>query len=241
MKKVIINKEIFKIIPELNVGVLVLKNVNECKKMTEEELKEIEKILNDANTIAKKYVPNEVISENEVVKIWRDIYSRFPTKKGTRCSLENLLKRVLHNNPVGSILPSVDITNAISLKYAFPIGAEDYDKIDNALCLDIMNGDEKFIPIGSTENESPLKSEIAYRDDNGVVCRCLNWRDGIRTEITDETNTEIIIMECVEPNRLEELQSALNELEELMTKYLDAKVVSNVILNNNDNEIDIKI
>ena len=230
MKKVIINKEIFNIIPELNVGVLVLKNVNENKKMNDNEAKEIESILNTANVTAKKYVPNEVISENEVVKVWRDIYSRFPTKKGTRCSLENLLKRVLHDNPVGSILPSVDITNSISLKYALPIGAEDYDKIENVLCLDIMKGNELFIPIGSEDNDSPLEKEIAYRDDYGVVCRCLNWRDEIRTEITDNTTNEIIIMECVEPNRLEELQTALNELSDLMAKYLDAEVVVNKIL-----------
>ena len=49
----------------------------------------------------------DVISENEVVKVWRDTYSKFPSKKGARCSLENLLKRIIHDNPVGTILPSV--------------------------------------------------------------------------------------------------------------------------------------
>ncbi len=240
MKKFIIDQEVFDILPELNAGVLVLKNVQENKKLSSTQDKEIKELLNNANKEAVKYVPSETISENDVVKVWRDTYSKFPTKKGARCSLENLLKRVLHGNPVGSILPSVDITNAISLKYAFPIGAEDVDKIDGDLHLGIMTGNEKFLPIGSEEDEPPYEGEIAYRDNYGAVCRCLNWRDGIRTEITDDTNYEFIVMECVEPDRLEELKKALDDLANLMCSYLDAEIFIKDILNKNYNEIVIQ-
>lgn len=240
MKKFIIDKNVFDILPELNAGVLVLKNVQENKKMSSSQDKEIKELLSNANKEAVEYVPSETISENDVVKVWRDTYSKFPTKKGARCSLENLLKRVLHGNPVGSILPSVDITNAISLKYAFPIGAEDVEKIDGDLHLGVMNGDEKFIPIGSEEDEPPYEGEIAYRDNYGAVCRCLNWRDGIRTEITDDTNYEFIVMECVEPDRLEELKKALDDLANLMCSYLDAEIFIKDILNKNNNEIVIQ-
>ena len=239
MKKFIIDNEVFDILPNLNAAVLVLKNVKENKEMNEQEDKELKDLLNNANKEAKKYVTNETISENEVVKVWRDTYSKFPTKKGARCSLENLLKRVLHGNPVGSILPSVDITNSISLKYAFPIGAEDVDKLDGDLHLSIMEGNEKFLPIGSEEEEPPIKGEIAYKDNYGAVCRCLNWRDGIRTEITDDTNYEFIVMECVEDSRLDELNSALDELSSLMCKYLDAEVVVKAIMNKENSEIEI--
>ena len=147
MKKFIVKDEFWDLFPEATLGVLVLNNVEEDKELSEDELNEIKKLLNSSNEIAKKYVPNDVISENDVVKVWREAYSKFPTKKGARCSLENLLKRVLHDNPVGTITPSVDITNSISLKYAFPIGAEDIDKIDGDIRLDIMEGNEKFIPM----------------------------------------------------------------------------------------------
>jgi len=240
MKEFIIDKEVFDILPDLNAGVLVLKNVQENKKLSSTQDKEIKELLNNANKEAIKYVPNETISENEVVKVWRDTYSKFPTKKGARCSLENLLKRVLHGNPVGSILPSVDITNAISLKYAFPIGAEDVDKLEGNLHLGIMTGNEKFLPIGSEKEEPPYKGEIAYRDDFGAVCRCLNWRDGVRTEITDDTNYEFIVMECVEPNRLDDLSNALNELSLLMCNYLDAEIVIKDIVNKDNNELVIQ-
>ena len=239
MKKFYVEKEVFDILPNLNVGVLVLKNVQENKTLEGTEAEEIKKILDTANKEAKRFLTSDTISENEVVKIWREAYSAFPTKKGARCSLENLLKRVLHDNPVGTILPSVDITNAISLKYAFPIGAEDLDKIDGNLRLGIMNGDEKFIPIGKETEEPPIKGEIAYRDDFGAVCRCLNWRDGIRTEITDDTTYEFIAMECLEPNRIEELKEALDQLEKLMCQYLDAETVTKTIITKEEQEVEI--
>ena len=239
MKKFIVKDEFWDLFPDATLGVLVLNNVEEDKELSDGESKEIKELLDSANDIAKKYVPNEVISENDVVKVWREAYSKFPTKKGARCSLENLLKRVLHDNPVGTILPSVDITNSISLKYAFPIGAEDVDKIDGDIRLDIMEGNEKFIPLGSEEEEPPLEGEVAYADDYGVVCRCFNWRDGKRTCIDDKTRNEFIIMECLEEDRVDELSEALNELKDLMTRYLNCEVKVLELVNSNNKEIEI--
>ncbi len=230
MQKFVVDKEFWDLFPEAAIGVLVLSNVQENKKMTKEDSLKIKAILDKANQDAKKFLISDIISENPVVKVWREAYQKFPTKKGARCSVENLLKRVLHEKPVGSILPSVDITNSISLKYALPIGAEDLSKFQGDLHLGAMNGDEQFLPHGSDKEEPPLEGEIAYRDDAGVVCRCLNWRDGQRTEVTDDTTDEFIAMECLEPSRLPELKTALDELAQLMAEYLDAKVVSCEIL-----------
>lgn len=240
MKKFIIDDAFWNIFPDVSVGVLVLKNVHESKKLESNEEQEIKTLLEAANKEAKKYLTSDVISENHVVKVWRDAYQKFPTKKGARCSIENLLKRVLHDNPVGTILPSVDITNAISLKYALPIGAEDASKFEGNLHLGIMNGNEHFLPIGSDEEEPPLNGEVAYRDDLGVVCRCLNWRDGQRTQISDDTTWEFIAMECIEPSRVNELKEAINNLAILMTKYLDAEVITKEILNINNKEVNIE-
>ena len=240
MKKFIVDKEFWDLFPNAHIGVLILKNVDEKKELNEKESSEIKELLDGANCNAKKYLTSDVISENDVVKVWRDVYSKFPTKKGARCSIENLLKRVLHDNPVGSICPSVDITNAISLKYAFPIGAEDIDKIEGDLHLGIMNGDEAFLPIGSSENDSPLPGEVAYADSIGAVCRCFNWRDGIRTQITDDTTCEFIAMECMEEERVTLLQEAIDELVLYFEKYLGAEVIGKTIISSSNREIDMK-
>ena len=147
------------------------------------------------------------------------------------------MKRVLKGNPVGTIAPTVDISNAISLKYAFPIGAENMDAFSGDLHLGIMQGGEDFLPIGSDKAEPPLPGEIAYYDEERVICRCWNWRDGQRTEVNDDTTKEFIAMECVEPERVEELQIALDELAALLSEYVGAEVINKQIVNREKTEV----
>ena len=147
---------------------------------------------------------------------------------------------MLKETPVGTIAPTVDITNAISLKYAFPIGAENLDAIEGDLHLGVMKGGEEFFPIGSDKMEPPLPGEIAYYDQAGVICRCWNWRDGKRTEVTDETTREFIAMECIEKDRVNELQAAVDELAELLSRYVGAKVMQKRIIDINHREADLE-
>ena len=236
MKKFIVDEGFWEIFPEASIAILTVKNVQEAAVLDDQKGSEIKALLNEANEGAKRFLSSETISENEVVKAWRDAYSKFSTKKGARCSLEALLKRVLKGNPVGSIAPTVDITNAISLKHAFPIGAENMDAFQGNLHLGIMQGGEDFWPIGSDKSEPPLPGEIAYYDEEGVICRCWNWRDGQRTEVGEDTTKEFIAMECVEPERVGELQIALDELAALLSKYVGAEVINKQIVNREKRE-----
>lgn len=236
MKKFILDSEFFELFPEGSVGVLCLTGA-EGKEISEEKRSEIAELLKKANEKAKVYVPNEPISSNEVVQVWREAYKKFPGKKGARCAIENLLKRVLKDNPVGPIHPSVDITNAISLKYAFPIGVEDCDSFDGDLHLGIMKGGEDFLPIGEDKQDPPKEGELAYYDNKGVVCRNWNWRDGKRTEVTDDTKTSFIAMECLEKDRVDDLKDALDDLADLFKKYMGAEVLCKEILNAENTEV----
>lgn len=240
MKKFIVDEGFWKIFPEAVIAVLTVKNVQEGIHLAPEKAEEIKNLLDSANEGAKRFLTSEVISENAVVQAWREAYSKFPTKKGARCSLEALLKRVLKGTPVGTIAPTVDISNAISLKHAFPIGAENMDAFQGDLHLGVMQGGEEFWPIGSDKMEPPLVGEIAYYDEAGVICRCWNWRDGKRTEVSEETTREFIAMECVEPERREELQAALDELSQLLSQYVGAEIITKTIVDREHPEITIE-
>ena len=229
MKQFICDKEFFELFPQATIGVLCLTGA-EGKELTEAQNKEIEGLLEEANKKAEKYVPDEPISANEVVKVWREAYKQFPGKKGARCAIENLLKRVLKNNPVSSIHPSVDITNSISLKYAFPIGVEDCDTFDGDIRLGFMKGGEDFVPIGEDSQDPPKEGELAYYDNTGVICRNWNWRDGQRTQVTDDTKTSFVAMECIEPDRVDDLEKALDELANLFEKYMGAKIEAKALV-----------
>lgn len=231
MKKFIADPSFWSLFPDAAIGVLTVKDVDEAAKLSGEQAAEVETMLKDANAAALTRLDDSIpLSQNRPVAVWREAYQKFPTKKGARCSIEALLKRVSKGEPVGTIAPTVDITNAISLKYALPIGVENMAAFHGDLHLGVMAGGEDFLPIGSEEQDPPRPGEVAYYDEKGVICRCWNWRDGQRTEVTDSTTSEFIAMECVEPERLGELQAALDELAELLKKYVGAAVIAKQIV-----------
>ena len=237
MKKFITDDSFWNLFPDASIGVLSVADLNSSAALGEAQAAEIAALLERANKTAKKYLEHATISENPVVAVWRQAYRKFPGKKGARCSVEALLKRVLLDHPVGSISPGVDITNAISLKYALPIGVENMDAFDGDLHLGTMKGGEDFLPIGSEKQEPPVPGELAYYDSTGAVCRCWNWRDGQRTAVRDDTAREFIAMECVEPERVEDLRSAISELAMLLEQYMGARIVSKAIVTSKAREI----
>lgn len=146
--------------------------------------------------------------------MWREAYRQFKTKKGARCSIEALLKRVENGRGVGPINPLVDIYNAVSLTWGLPCGGEDLDTFQGDLLLCTADGAEPFRALGDEEDEPPFPGEIVYKDDAGAVCRCWNWRDGQRTMLTENTKNAFLILECVDPARTDDLKAAAAMLAE---------------------------
>lgn len=231
--KFIAEKSYWDLFPNSKLGVLVLKNIQNG-----ESNEDIKNLLAEANDEAKKYLVKEVLSENPVISVWREAYKKFKTKKGVRCSIEALLKRVSQGNPVQSINMLVDIYNSASLKYGLPCGAEDLDTFVGNLKLTITNGGDKFIPLGSDEEDNTLPNELCYIDDAGAVCRCFNWRDGLRTMVKNDTKNVFLIMELVD-DRIDDLNLALDFITEYSKQYLNADI-ERYVLDINNNEICLK-
>lgn len=208
------DKSFFEIFPNAKLGVVVIKNMDNTKNSDE-----IITLLENANEEAKKYLVNEQLSENEVIKVYREAYTKFKTKKGARSSIEALLKRVKQGKPVGNINPLVDIYNSASLKFGLPCGAEDIDTFKGNLELTITSGGDDFYPLGDDKNEPTLDGELCYKDELGAVCRCFNWRDGVRTMITESTKNAFVIMELIDENRENVLNEALDYIVENSKKY----------------------
>ena len=170
MQKFIAEPSFWEILPEASIGIMVVRAMKTADEVSSEDKAAIASILNEANATANQHLTSNTISENEVVAVWRRAYQLFKTKKGARCSIENLLKRVLKGNPVGSITPSVDIYNAISLKYALPVGGENIDAFVGDFHLGIdEEGGKSFLPIGEEENAPTLPGELCYYDEEGAV------------------------------------------------------------------------
>ena len=234
MSKFIIEKPVWDLFPELSVGIVVAKGVDNSDAKEEELKAELAAALEAANEEAKKHLTSDVISENEVVAVWRKAYQQFKTKKGVRCSIEALLKRASKGNAVSNINPLVDIYNVISLKYALPCGGEDMDKFVGDLRLtQTVDGGDEFLALGDAENDNTLPGEVCYLDDAGAVCRCFNWRDGIRTMLTENTTNAFLIIECVDPNRKDVMETAIADLAEQIQTKLGGNVATSVLTKEN--------
>lgn len=165
MKQFVTEESFWELFPEAQIGIVVAHNMKPTAEVAPADAAAIARALAEANGKADQHLESNTISQNEVVAVWREAYQKFKTKKGARCSIENLLKRVLKGNPVGSITPSVDIYNTVSLTHALPVGGEDIDAMDGDIRLGITEGGDAFRPLGEEEDAPTLEGELCYRDD----------------------------------------------------------------------------
>lgn len=237
MKKFVTENSFWELFPDAAIGIVVAHGMKPEDEVSEEDRQKISKLLSEANNQADNHLESNTISQNQVVSVWRSAYQKFKTKKGARCSIENLLKRVLKGNPVGSITPSVDIYNAVSLKWALPVGGEDIDAMEGDIRLGITEGGDSFLALGDEEESPTLEGELCYRDDAGAICRCWNWRDGQRTMFTENSRKAFLIIESVDPKREGDLEGAVDDLADLVTRYLGAEVYAKKVITKDNREM----
>lgn len=241
MKQLIIEPSLWELFPDSVVGVLLLEEVNNTEEHHQFHREAIEKQLQEAGEEARQYLNEPVLSQNPVVAVWREAFSKFKTKKGVRSSIEALLKRIEKGTGVGSISPLVDVYNSVSLRYGLPCGMEDLDTIQGSLRLTVTEGGDPFFALGDVEVSETLAGEVCYQDDVGAVCRFWNWRDGQRTMITKDTKRAIAVIESVDPSRHEVLVEALNTLGDTVEKMGVGKVYGKAILSRQQPSVDLEI
>ncbi|TBX12961.1 B3/B4 domain-containing protein [Clostridium perfringens] len=233
MKKFIIEDDFWELFPNAKIGIITCNGIDNTIK-DENQYKDM---ISQGEKEALNHLPNEEFSSNEVIKVWRDAFKKFKTKKGARSSIEALLKRVSTGKGLETINPLVDIYNSISLKYAMPCGGEDMDKFIGDIRLTKATGDESFITLGSDKSESPYAGEIVYKDDEGAICRCWNWRESVRTMLTEDTKNAFLCIELVDENREKEFENALKELSQLVEENLGGKSEISILHINNKEAI----
>jgi DNA/RNA-binding domain of Phe-tRNA-synthetase-like protein len=142
---------------------------------------------------------------------WADVFRRFGAKpQRTPCSAQSLRERVLKAGTLGAINPVVDLYNAVSLKYAVPVGGENARGYVGSPRLVVADGSEIFDTMknGEPTAESPVKGEVVWRDDTGVTCRIWNWRQGVRTRIDSDTTDMWFVLESLPEMPLDALEDA---------------------------------
>lgn len=215
--KVTVDQAFWDLFPTARITVMSLYGIDN----TVDEAKDpyFKELLDKGTKRAWEFIDEENYTQSEFVQEWRQAFSKFKTKKGARSSIEALLKRVHQGREFYPINPLVDLYNSVSMAYALPCGGEDMDKLVGGLSLGQAKGGEPFFPLGADEDAPALEGEIIYYDQEGAVCRCLNWREAQRTMLTEDTKDAILVIEAINEEQAKRAQTAMQELKDLAKDY----------------------
>ena len=155
--------------------------------------------------------------EHPHLKLWRDTYSAFGAKPSAYpCSAEALIQRVVKGgaDAVPGINCLVDAYNAVSLTHLVPIGGEDLDRLVGPCVLRFATTKDAEV-VATAAADVPKPGEVMWADDVGWTCRRWNWRQGLRTRLSESTRNAYFIVEGMVPALTEkELDEAACELAE---------------------------
>ena len=98
--------------------------------------------------------------------------------------------------------------------------------------LGVASGNEDFYPLGAEKSDPPRAGEVIYYDQTGAVCRSLNWRDGKRTMLTEDTTNAILIMEAITDSQKERADKAIQALKQKIAVELG--VVGDISIKTNN-------
>ncbi|WP_406509686.1 B3/4 domain-containing protein [Streptomyces sp. NBC_00212] len=177
-------------------------------------------LLDDAARRLADRLDGRAPHEDPHMAAWRAAYTAFGSKPNrTRNSAEALAKRALADGGLPRINRLVDAYNAISVAHLVPVGGEDTDHIKGSMRLVRATGEEPFHTVAGGEAvvEHPDAGEVVWCDDEGVTCRRWNWRQGVRTRLTEESVNALFLLEGMAPHC--DLVTAGAELAELLEKF----------------------
>lgn len=166
---------------------------------------------------------------------WTEMFKHFGAKpKRTPCSADALRKRVQRDGSMAAIDPIVDLYNAVSIRFAIPVGGENVAAYVGNPRLTRADGSELFdvYKEGVLSHEFPEPGEVVWRDDAGVTCRRWNWRQGVRTRLSIEQTQMWFVLERLPAMPLEALQHAGDMLEQGIQQMMPGAIIERSLLGN---------
>lgn len=224
-----IQKELFDILPDLTIGMVAAKDVDNTHPF-----KEIDDLLTQAVEEVKKNFVGDKAQEHPRIKPWRTAFSKLGIS-GSKfpSSIESMARRILKGDPFPKINPLVDLYNSVSLRFLVPMGGHDLDTLAGSVHLRFAEGWEPFIPMGGGETLTVPKGELVYRDDREVLTRNWVWRQCEKDKATEKTKNIFIPIDVLGEVGRERADEIILELSCLIPKYLRGTLFSAILDRNN--------
>jgi DNA/RNA-binding domain of Phe-tRNA-synthetase-like protein len=166
-------------------------------------------------------IGNTPLSQIESLSAWRSAMRSFgvePTQY--RSAAESLLRRLTKKGDIPSINLLVDIGNLLSIRYALPVAVFDSHALQGTITVHFADGSERYTTLGESGEEHPQPGEVVFTDETGlVIARRWCWRQSEHSAANAETHNAIITVEAHHAEGRRDIESALNDLLELLRKY----------------------
>ncbi|MGC8875181.1 MAG: B3/B4 domain-containing protein [Chloroflexia bacterium] len=220
MKTFRVADELFQRFPGLTIGVVVAHALEPPK-----EPQAITCLLAAAQQHFREAWGGRPPQEHPQIALWRRAFQalglsgvKYPS------SIEALARRALSERGLPSILPLVDLYNAVSLRHVIPMGGHDLQAIERSILLGPTRGGELFRPLFSETVEAVGAGEIAYLDGEDVLTRHWVWRQGHKDRIRPETRAVFIPIDGLPEVGPAVVQAAAEEVAALLVAHFAARV-----------------
>ncbi|HUW96061.1 MAG TPA: phenylalanine--tRNA ligase beta subunit-related protein [Anaerolineae bacterium] len=215
-----VDEGIFQLFPDYIRAIVVAQGIDNQGVQPD-----VEEMLREAETQCEALFAQENLTTHPRIASWREAYKTLNMKPGKNySSVEALARRARGGAPLPYINTLVALMNAFSLKHLVPCGGDDLDAARGDLVLRLANGDERFVPLGKKEVEHPEPGEAVYVDEQQVLCRRWNWRQGDRTKLTPSTRHVLVNIDCLPPVDGQEAQTLVIELAALVERCCGGSV-----------------
>lgn len=215
-----VEEKIFEKLPNLYVGVVVAKGVDNNGKYPE-----IDKMLEKSLKLAEKKFLDKKVKEDALIIPYREAFSSLGINPNKfQCSVEALFARIAKGKKLPSINPLVDLNNAVSLKHTLPMGTHDLARSNKDIEMRYAKSGDTFVPMGSTEIEQPGEGEVVYAVGDEVRTRRWAWRQSDFGKITDETNYVFFPIDGFKGINEKEVEAASSELAKNLKQIFGCEV-----------------
>ena len=198
--------------PDIHIGIVMVKGLDNTKPYA--NMLQLQK---GAINSAQQQIGDQPPTNHPHISSWRQLYRSFGTKPGDyRPSAEALIRRSIKSGELPRINTAVDIYNIVSVKHIIPMGGFDIDYIEGTIMLRKSDGGEDFNPLGSSGPEETYEGEVVYADDARILTRRWNFRDAVKTRITEDTKDLVMFLDASPEITVDKVEVAMDEFIELL-------------------------
>ncbi|PKL36551.1 arginine--tRNA ligase [Candidatus Peregrinibacteria bacterium HGW-Peregrinibacteria-1] len=220
-----VDQKIFESFPDFKMGVILIKNFDNSRKMSS-----VEGLFRGVSAQRGKEFAVKKLNEDAMVAVWDRVYGNLGVNPDKKLSgFKELLRAAKAEESVEYESALKDLSRYFALKYKLPVVAHDLDWICGDLWLKFTDGGEPFRMKNSVDVEDAKEGEAGYVDAGGIICRYWNADECERTNITRRTVNAVLFIEDMSKIHADQFGEMLKEIQDSVSKYLGGSVESYVL------------